>query len=90
MRLTFIYRFSGIHRKIQTVQNSKNNLTKVHSDDKFDFLFLKWISLKLFELFYSAEKLLLKKPHIIVSLQSSYFDPLGIENLRFLISREAP
>jgi len=77
MQLTFIYRFT----RFQTAQNSKNNLTKVQSDDKFDFLFLKWISLKLFELFYSAEKLLPEKPHIIVSLQSSYFDPLGIENL---------
>jgi len=53
MQLTFIYRFAGFHRKVR-LQNSKNNLTKVQSDDKFDFLFLKWISLKLFELFYSA------------------------------------
>lgn len=57
MQLTFIYRFAGFRRKIQTAQNSKNNLTKAQSDDKFDFLFLKWISLKLFELFYSSAKL---------------------------------
>lgn len=89
MQLTFIHRLAGFRRKIR-LKNSKNNLSKVQSDDKFDFLLLKWISLKLFELFYSAEKLLPKKPHIIVSLLSSYFDPLGIENLRVLISREAP
>lgn len=83
-KLTFIYRFVGFRQKI-TLQNSKYNLTKVKSDDKFDSLFLKWISLKLFELFYTVEKLLPEKPHIIVSLQSYL---LGIENLRVLISRK--
>jgi len=60
-KLTFIYRlFVGFRQKIR-LQNSKNNLTKVQSGDKFDYLFLKWISLKLFEVFYTVEKLLPEK-----------------------------
>lgn len=61
MELTFIYRFAGFHRKIR-LKNSKNNLTKLQSDDKFDFLFLKWISQN-FLSFFTALKSFYRKNH---------------------------